>query len=471
MSKKIVVKFGGSNFKSTEDLSHLVNVVKIYNRPLVIVVSAFSGITDKLTEHLKITSTKEFNSEALINFLFELKRNTIVQNISDDILRYETISAVAIRLKELERLLTAVNLLGTTPDFVNDTILSYGERLCSLVLTAILKDKKIHCDELLPEDIGLVTDGEFGNATADFELAEISVQAKLLEEKTFIIPGFYGVSKEGKVTLFGRGGSDYSAAAIAHCIDAESLDFWKDVDGFQTADPRVVETPESISRLSYDEAAELAYFGAKILHPRTVEPLINKGISIRIFNVFKPVDICNPVTVINANQVKTKTVIKSVTSNYDFGILKLIGSGLGIKKGILARVTSSLDHEGINIKSVITSQTTINLLVSINDLQRAYSLVESLKIAAVSELEKVDDVATIAVVGHGLTEEYGIAAILFSSLAKSGINVKIISLGASSVASYFIINKCDRENAIREIHKEFFQQSNFNKNYKLMSFL
>ena len=144
---------------------------------------------------------------------------------------------------------------------------------------------------------------------------------------------------------------------------------------------------------------------------------------------------------------------------------------MGIKKGILARVTSAIDHAGINIKSVITSQTTINLLLSVNDLSRAYQLVESLKISAVSELQKVDDVATIAVVGHGLTDEYGIAAILFSSLAKAGINVKIISLGASSVASYFIINKCDRENAIREIHKEFFQQTNFNKNFKLMSFL
>jgi aspartate kinase/aspartokinase/homoserine dehydrogenase 1 len=471
MSKKIVVKFGGSNFKSTEDLSHLVNVVKTYNRSLIIVVSAFSGITDKLNEHLQNPGSPDYTVDSLINFLFELKRNAIVQNISDDTLRFETISAVAIRLKELEKLLTAVNLLGVIPDFVTDTVLSYGERLSSLVLTAILKDKQIVCDEILPEEIGLVTDGEYGNATVDFELAEASVKEKLSENKTFIVPGFYGVSVTGKITLFGRGGSDYSAAAIAFCLNAESLDFWKDVDGFQTADPRVVALPESIQKLSYDEAAELAYFGAKILHPRTIEPLINKNIPVRIFNVYKPVDIQNPVTVINANQEVTKTIIKSVTSSHDFGILKLVGSGLGIKKGILARVTSAIDHAGINIKSVITSQTTINLLLSVNDLSRAYQLVESLKISAVSELQKVDDVATIAVVGHGLTDEYGIAAILFSSLAKAGINVKIISLGASSVASYFIINKCDRENAIREIHKEFFQQTNFNKNFKLMSFL
>lgn len=456
MEKKIVVKFGGSNFKTTENLNHLVNVVKSYNRPLVIVVSAFSGVTDKLHDYLKKTNVPEQSTEQIINALFELKRTTIIRNIRNDAERFQAISSLALRIKELERLLTAVSLLGSTPDFVYDLILSYGERLSSLVLSAILKSNYIDCKEILPGELGLITDGEFGNATVDFDLSVLSVKGKLNNERTYVIPGFYGVSTTGKVTLFGRGGSDYSAAAIANCIDAESLDFWKDVDGFQTADPRIVKTSGCIDFLSYDEAAELAYFGAKILHPRTVEPLINKNIPVRIYNVYKPVELKNPVTVINNEKHISNTIVKSVTSSHDFGILKLTGPGLGIKRGILAKVTSSLDDAGINIKSVITSQTTINLLLSISDIAKAYEIISQQKITTVNEIHKHDDVATIAVVGHGLTEEYGIAARIFSSLAKAGINVEIISLGASAVASYFIIKKNHRGPAIQKIHNEFF---------------
>jgi len=165
--------------------------------------------------------------------------------------------------------------------------MSFGERLSAAIMTSLLQDRGVGCEEVTPEDMQLITDGEFGNAEVDFSASNETVKNRLLGEKTAIVPGFYGVSKEGKVTLFGRGGSDYTAASIASCIGAESLDIWKDVDGFRTADPKLVTDTHGIHQLTYTEAAELAYFGAKILHPRTVEPLMAQRIPIRIFNIAK----------------------------------------------------------------------------------------------------------------------------------------------------------------------------------------
>ena len=165
-----------------------------------------------------------------------------------------------------------IHYIGDIPDFIQDRILSYGEKLSSLLLTIILKYNGINADECLPEDMGLLTDGEFRNATIDFEGSIPNVEKALKEDKVYVVPGFYGISQEGKVTLLGRGGSDYSAAGIARCVRAESLDIWKDVNGYMTADPKMVDAPRRVRKLSYTEAAELSYFGAKILHPRTVEP-------------------------------------------------------------------------------------------------------------------------------------------------------------------------------------------------------
>lgn len=453
---KVVAKFGGSNLKKKEDIQKLVRVINAYDRPVVIVVSAFYGITNHLIQALDEVKKEESSIETLVTFLRNIKEEAILENFEDKEWQKNTLKAVESRIGELSRYLKGIHYIGEVPEFVEDVILSYGERLSSLVLTAILQSKGIDAEEALPEQMPLITDGEFGNGTVNYKKAAPLVKERLCEDKIYVVPGFYGVSEEGKVTLLGRGGSDYSAAAIARCIEAESLDVWKDVDGFMSADPKLVANPKRITSLSYSEAAELSYFGAGILHPRTVEPLREVGIPIHIGNIDAFEGKIDPRTIVYANGTVTKQVIKSVTHSDDFCILKLRGAGVGLKRGVLAKVTVALDRAGINIKSVITSQVVINLLLSAKDLKRAYKTVQKLKLSAITELTATEQISTIAVVGEGLLDHPGVAGRLFTALAKKDINIQMIVSGASVVASYFMVARDDRDMAVEAIHQEFF---------------
>ena len=450
-----VLKFGGSNLKKKDDILRIVDVIGKYDSSLVIVVSAFYGVTDILVNALEKVKNDESAITELINSLLALKKETLDEVIDDPAVREEIFTAVKTRMEQLKRYLQGVNFFGDTPAFVNDTILSYGERLSALMLTEILKYYKLDAEEMLPEELGLLTDGEYNNATVDFELTGDNVKKAVEGKKIVVVPGFYGVSAEGKTTLLGRGGSDYSAAAIAKCINALSLDFFKDVDGFLTADPRYVDSPKRIEKLSYMESAELSYFGAKILHPRTVEPLREVGIPIRIYNIATVDDLLQPLTTIqNASEVHDD-VIKSVTFSDDIGILKLKGAGIGNKPGILSKVSSAMDKAGINIKSVITSQTTINILIEMSYLSKSADLVKGLDLHAVSEVIAEDDISVIAAVGNGIMEKVGLAGRIFTAVSLKGINIEIISVGASPVAAYFIVKKYDRAATIRAIHDEY----------------
>ena len=454
--KKIVAKFGGSNLKKKEDIQKLLRVIKAYDRPMVIVVSAFYGITNHLIQSMDEVKKDESHIETLAHFLRELKSESIKENFEDKYWQDKTMKAVESRIRELSRYLTGIHYIGDVPAFVEDVILSYGERLSSLVITNILQSQGIDAEEVLPEDMPLITDGEFGNATVDYDLAAPHVKERLKEDKIFVVPGFYGVSENGKVTLLGRGGSDYSAAAIARCLEAESLDVWKDVDGFMSADPKLVASPKRITSLSYAEAAELSYFGASILHPRTVEPLKEVGIPIHIGNIDTFSGIIEPRTIVQAAEIVSEKIIKSVTYSDDFGLLKLRGAGVGLKRGVLAKVAVAIDRAGINIKSVITSQVVINLLLAEKDVRRAYKVVEDLELSAITELIAIEQISTIAVVGEGLLEHPGVAGRLFMALAKEKINIRMILSGASTVASYFMVAPADREAAIKAIHQAFF---------------
>lgn len=268
------------------------------------------------------------------------------------------------------------------------------------------------------------------------------------------------MSRDGKTTLFGRGGSDYSAASIARCIGAESLDVWKDVDGFLSADPGAVASPHTIAQLHYLEAAELSYFGAKILHPRTIEPLFDQAIPIRILNITRPDLGLHAFTIIDGERTVTHDVVKSVSSTDDVAILKLHGPGVGFKSGILAEVTSALDQGGINIKSVLTAQTAINVLLAREHLEAAYEILVSHHMAGVVEVSCNDAVAIVAVVGDGVLDASNagsaIASRALSAALAGGERLTLAAAGASEVAAYMLVDRNDRRLALSLIHTEFF---------------
>ncbi len=457
--KKIVVKFGGSNLRESRDIERLREVIQYYQRPLAIVVSAFYGVTNSLADILNRARNDENDIYRFSGMLAEMNEKIIAHYISDTKEKREILETLEQSGEQLKRQLLGINYLGEVPEFIGDTVLSYGERFSALMITAVLRHKGVNCEVVMPEELHLITDGELGNASVDFELAAGPVQERLKAEKVFIIPGFYGISREGRKTIFGRGGSDYSAAAIAHCLEAESLDIWKDVDGFQSADPKIVPSAVSIPQLNYGEAAELAYFGAKILHPRTMEPLQDMKIPIRIFNINKIGEAIKPLTIINDHIEINQHIVKSVTYSDDFSVIRFSGPGVGIKPGLMERVTRRLGEDKINIKMIFNSNTFMNLYFSSADADRAYTKLKDLPLPGLYKVELMKELSTIAIVGCGLAEKPGIAARLFRSVADAGINVKTISSGASDITTYFVVDKKDREKAIRAIHAEFFPSS------------
>lgn len=458
--KRTVVKFGGSSLKSKEDITRIIEVVRHYETRPVIVVSALFGVTDLISA----TIARVRSSQAAIDELVGTLRSKYSAMAKQFISEWSKLSAfndiLDERLNQMDRLLLGMHFLSETPDFATDSVLSFGERLSSALLSAIFNNAGIDCAEALPEDVGLITDGRFRQASVDLEASETGILKALSADKVYVIPGFYGISKEGKITLLGRGGSDYSAASIGRCIGATSVDLWKDVPGFLSADPKLVKNTVAVEKLTYSEAAELSYFGARILHPQTVEPLIDRSIPLRLFNICDFTGEIKPCSIIGTESFVTDDIVKSVTYSDDLGILRLIGPGVGIKPGVLAFATEKLSGAGINIKSVITAQTTINILLSRNDLEKCRAMFPKPEIPAVDEIEFNGDISLIAVVGEGMLARYGIAARVFGAVSSSRINILLISMGASPAAAYFIVKADDREEAVKAIHNEFFSNSN-----------
>ena len=455
---RCVVKFGGSNFKTAGDMAKILKAVRLYRVPPVIVVSAFYGITNELIAIMDSSGLDEEIIRRMIDSLKSTKRESLERHITNPAARESAYAELGSRLDDLSRVLLGTHYIGEIPPFIRDRILSYGERLSSLIVAAVLNHHGIAAAECLPEDIGLITDGEQGSAAVDFEASEARVAGALPEDRVCVVPGFYGVDTKNRITLLGRGGSDYSAAAVARCIGAEALDVWKDVDGYLSADPKLIAKPRRISRLGYSEAAELSYFGAQILHPRTVEPLEGPGIPIRIFNIDDTDAGLRALSVIGKDEDAPQGP-KSVTFNDDFAVLTLAGPGVGIRPGILARVTGALDASGINIKSVVTSQTAINIYLNNADLERTDAVVGKLDLKAVGRVIPRRDLSVVAVVGDGLGEAPEVAEGMMEALDAEGIRFSIFSVGASDAAAYAVIPRNQREQAVRALHRRYFPES------------
>ncbi len=459
--QKVVLKLGGSVLSSRENLAAVPELVGRYENP-VVVVSALAGVTADLTAFVTGIGTNKANDavDEFVNNLGDLHLNMAGAAVRDPSLRQMFQEELEIELSQLKDLLRGVMFLGEVPNSVLARVLAYGERLCALALSHVLSDSGIQSRVVPPEKMGLKTDANELNATVDLDGSKEAVNQALSGEFTAVVPGFYGVSAAaGRVTLLGKGGSDYSAAAIACCIGAVSLDIYKDVTGYRSADPAFVEGARPIPLLSYREAAELSYFGARILHPRTMEPLYGQGIPIRLFP-FPAQDGLVPATVIHRRSPVEETVVKSVTFSDDFSVLEVRGDGVGLVPGLLASVADAIGRAGLNIRSVITAQTAINLLLESGDAKQAAAEVEKLGLQTVESTRIRESVGVVAVVGEGIQTRPGIAARMFSSLASAGINVRMIAFGASPVAAYFVVDLKDRAFSVTAIHNAFFSEAN-----------
>ncbi|HNX53979.1 MAG TPA: hypothetical protein PLG33_00155 [Prolixibacteraceae bacterium] len=446
-----VIRFGGNSLYKLPVLEAFANLLTGVTDNKIVIVSAVPEIVKIIEQGIEVLKSGNSDSETIINQLNTLIEERIqVSNLPVGRAKLES------ELTNLQSLLRGIELTGDFSLSLKDQVISYSERITSEILNAFLTSRNVLTKVLLPEDLGLYVTEEYGNASVLLE--EPQNLNGLCGEGNVLVPGSYGITKSGKIARIGKYSADYSAAAIARLVGANSLELWEIDKEFRTAEENYVVNSQIIPRLTYSEASELSYFSGRSIHPRIVEPLISKHIPIHVYRlVDKNKELT---TIINSESVVSPNVVKSVVHTEEIAVLKLNGPGVGFKPGILAKVTTAFHNASINIRSVITSQVSINIILNKDEVEKASKICSSLLLTSVNEIIIDGDVSLIAVIGHGMQKHHGVSAKLFTAVAQHKINVLLSGSGASDLVSYLIIDQKDTAKAISEIHNIFFNDLN-----------
>ena len=442
-----VVRFGGNSLSKFPVLEAFASLLSESGNDETVVVSAVPEIQQIIEQGIELLISDSVTSDLIINqiqHLVDERLNVFHQSEPDENLQNE--------LKNLQNLLKGIEFTGDFSVSLKDQVISYSERITARVLHLFLNKNQIGSNLIFPEDIGLRVTEEFGNATILYD--ESTDLPTFLLKGINLIPGSYGVTSGGKVARLGKRSADYSAAGITRIIGADSLQLWELDKEFRTSDAAFIVESQLIPRLTYAEASELSYFSEQSIHPRVVEPLIDRHIPIHVYKLGNKVKTL--ATTINSESFISPNVIKSVVHTEEIAVLKLNGPGVGFKPGILAKVTSAFHQSTINIRSVITSQVSINIILNKTEIEKALQICKQLSLSSVSEILIVDQVSLIAVVGHGMQQYHGVSAKLFTAVAQHKINVLLSGSGASDLVSYLIVDQKDTRKAITEIHNVFF---------------
>lgn len=456
----IVMKFGGSSLSDPESLKHIASIIlkSSFSRRIV-VLSAVQGITDRLISATDTALHDESSIETSIEAIYEIHRPMLELGLTDPDIRKECTRAIQGHINKLKKLLKGVAYTGEATPRTRDQIVSYGERLSVHLMTGCLKCMGSEACPFESDKLDMLAHGHFGKGTVDRKVIRKKLPPEL--QKVLkrggipVITGFFGKTSRGETITFGRGGTDYSAAVVADAMGAERLEIWKDVDGFLSGSPEIVKNGQFLSSLSYDEAAELAYFGAKILHPRTVEPLLEQKIPIVIRNTFKPDKVG---TWIGEDKHTSDQIVKSVTFDRNIAMIRLHGVDVGYAAGYLSSLVNSLSKLDINIRSVMTSQTCINILMDRGDLQQASDQLQKLDMPGIDLIEPIENIGLVAIVGEGLSKSEDLVARAIHALTRVNIHAEIIISGASKVAAYLIVREGQLKRTVRVVHRTFFNE-------------
>jgi aspartate kinase/aspartokinase/homoserine dehydrogenase 1 len=443
MSDK-VIRLGGSHSGHAASIQNLVSYSGKYNGRKFIVISAVPEIL-QLVRHAVLEAFSA-NAGDVADRLISIYAKLTGKSPS--------VSYLSL-VDQLTGILRGIGLIGDYSVALKDQVISFSEKLTAEIFLAQFKNTGVEAEILWPEHLELKVTPDFGNATF------ISVNKKKLDglhSGFFLIPGSYGMTSEGKIARAGKSAADYTAAFLTRELGISGLELWGLDFDFLRADPEIVSNPPRIRRLTYSEASELAYFDHYSFHPRTVEPLETEHIPVYVVNTDSGEGKID--TVINTETYVEPQIVKSVACTDDISLLRLNGPGVGLKPGILAKVTSRLNKEGINIKSVITSQISINLILERKTGNRALEFIRQLGFSAVQDISVIDDVSLVAVVGHGMQQSYGVSAKIFGAVAQHKINVVLSGSGASDLVSYLVVKSSDKEKSVREIYKAFFNPKN-----------
>ncbi len=454
-----VLKFGGTSVGSVNSILNVKKIVEAIDEPVVVIVSALGGITDKLLATSFMASKGDVAYEKELSEIISRHLDVIEGVIPDDNLRKEVQTKAMALLDELSNIFKGVYLINDLSPKTSDTIVSYGERISSLIISHVIKDAKLFDSRKFIKTIP-----QFNKHIVDFELTNQLIKEVFTPlPKVSLVPGFISSNRDnGEVTNLGRGGSDYTAAILATALDATVLEIWTDVDGFMTADPRVISSAYVIERLTFTEAMELCNFGAKVIYPPTIYPVYHKNIPIRILNTFNPEA---PGTYISKERSNgsSKAMIKGISSINDTCLITVQGLGMVGIIGINYRIFKTLAKNGISVFMVSQASSENNTTFAVRNADAdlsVYVLNEEFALeraqGEISDITAEKDLATVAIVGENMKRTPGIAGRLFGTLGRAGISVIACAQGASETNISFVIKHKYLRKALNSIHDSFF---------------
>ena len=452
-----VLKFGGTSVGSVKSLKNVKQIVESCQEPVIVVVSALGGITDKLLETAREAAAGSLDYQDNLREIIA-RHHDIIAGVVPEERQEEVCAQTDALLDELSNIYKGVSLIRDLSAKTQNIIVSYGERLSSFIISRII-DGAVHYDSRT----FIKTESQFEKNIVDFEITNALIHETFTQlPQVALVPGFISSdSRTGEVTNLGRGGSDYTAAIIAAALDASRLEIWTDVDGFMTADPRVINNTYVIEQLSFTEAMELCNFGAKVIYPPTIYPVYHKNIPIVIKNTFNPEV---PGTLITeATHASDGKAIKGISSINDTCLITVSGLGMVGVIGVNHRIFKALAQSGISVflVSQAASENNTSIAVRNADADKAISVLNNefaheIEMGEMSEAFAERDLATVAIVGENMKHTPGIAGKLFNTLGRNGINVIACAQGASETNISFVIERGSLRKALNVIHDSFF---------------
>jgi aspartokinase/homoserine dehydrogenase 1 len=484
--KTLVMKFGGTSVGSIDALIKATQIVKDardeYPR-LVVIASAMAGVTDLLLKSATLAAQGDVRTTSWSSLLADAESMLREKHFSaadvliqDENLCEDTKQQINCLIELLIDLCRAITVLGEASPRALDAVASLGERMSVRLFGAVVESAGVKV-KIIESSEFIVTNSHFQNANPDFPATTEKTRQclnPLMDEGIIpITTGFIGATPEGVITTLGRGGSDYSAAIIGSVLPADEVWIWTDVDGVMTTDPRIVKEAKTLSEISYGEIAELAYYGAKVLHPKTIRPVVEAGIGLRICNTFNP---SHPGTRLisnghsNGKANKGNQVIKAVTAIRKQKLVTIEGRGMLGVPGVAARAFGAVASTGTSVPLItqasseqsicfaVPSEAANQVLVS---LQRNFAIEISER--DIDRVWATEEVAIITAVGSGTRNTPGVAGQIFSKLGDRGINVLAIAHGSSDVSISMVVETKDTEPAVKALHELIVESSQLNK--------
>ncbi len=435
----IVMKFGGSSIAQADKIRHAIGLVKKEaDRQPIVIVSAHGKTTDQLIRAARQAKEGVVDTETIETFHLDLLAALDLDN-----------RVIEPLLHKLSRLLHGVSLLGELTPRTLDHIMSFGERMSTRVVAATMAGEGVPAVAVNSFDVGLATTGEHGSAVPLPKIEDSISQAIKKIKLVPVVTGFLGADPNGNITTLGRGGSDFSATIIGAAVDAEEVQIWTDVDGVMTCDPSIDPSAQNLPVLSFDEASELAYYGAEVLHPNTLVPAIRKKIPVRVLNTMNPE---NPGTKIVAESVRTDRIAKSVVYKEDVCLINLASERLMSAVNLLSRALGVLDEQQVGIHMAATSEATVSMVTD-RHYEESHLNAALLKLETLGRVTVESEKAIICVIGRELKGQAGVLGKIFGTVSLNGIKAKMVSQSGSEINVAFLVDNAEIEPSVRALHK------------------